>query len=195
MTGRGGGTTTYMRIKRASFGRCWKLARKICYMGEGGGKTVAALGLALRAWGHGKRVVMVQFMKGRQNIGEFKAAKKLPGFAIFQFGREEFVDLKNPSAEDKQLAKQGLIFVKDALKENPDMLILDEINLACHIGLIQTNEVVKLIESAPKKTILVLTGRYPPPELRTLCDIVTKIDDVKTIPMDKRGEPEAGFEF
>ena len=168
---------------------------KINYTGDGGGKTVAALGLALRAWGHGKRIVVIQFMKGRKDIGEFMASKKFIGFPIYQFGREGFVDLKNPDEKDKQLAKKALQFARDVLKERLDMLVLDEVNLAAHVGLIKAQDVVDIIKSAPEETIIVLTGRYPPQELIDVCDIVTKIEDLKTIPKEKRKGPKAGFEY
>jgi len=168
---------------------------KICYTGNGGGKTLAAIGLAVRAWGHGKRVVVVQFMKGREDIGEFLAAKKIPGIGVFQFGRKEFVDLKNPSEEDKKLAKEGLKFAKEALMEAPDMLVLDEVCMATSIGLLKTQDVIDLINSAPENTIIVLTGRYASQELIYECDFVTKLEDTKTIPMDQRKEAQPGFEY
>ncbi len=149
----------------------------------------------MRAWGHGKKVVFVQFMKGRKDIGEFKACKKLKGFDFYQFGRKEFVDLRIPSDEDKKLAQKGLGFARDILKKKPDMLVLDEINLAVSIGLIEEDDVLDLISSAPAKTIIVLTGRKAKDSLMEACDIVTEIEDLKTIPMEKRKGPIKGFEF
>ena len=168
---------------------------KILYTGDGGGKTIAALGLALRALGHGKRVVFVQFMKGRKDTGEFLACKRLSGCEFVQFGRVGFVDLANPSDEDKQLAHKGFDFARDALKKAPDMLVLDEVNLAVSVGLLKTDDVVDLVSHAPEKTILVLTGRDAPKALMAACDIVTKIEDIKTVPLKERKGPEKGFEF
>lgn len=65
------------------------------YTGNGKGKTTACLGLALRAIGHGLRVYMVQLMKGRA-YGELKAVENNPNFKIIQFGRDEFVNKRNP---------------------------------------------------------------------------------------------------
>jgi cob(I)alamin adenosyltransferase len=172
------------------------LGYKINYTGDGGGKTVAALGLALRAWGHGQRVVVVQFMKGRPGVGEVLASKSLSGFTIHQFGRQGFVDLKKPALEDKLRAGQGLRFAVEILKSNPPgMLVLDEVNLAVKVGLLKESDVVSLVKRAPKDTIVVLTGRGASKALLAACDFVTKIEDVKSIPVKKRKGPVAGFEY
>jgi len=151
--------------------------------GEGAGKTTSALGVALRAVGHNQKVVIVQFMKGRKEIGEYKIRKKLaPYYEIYQFGRKEFIDLKNPSEKDKELAKKGLEFAKKIIKTKPTpkLLILDEINLACAIGLLDINEVLKFLEDAKKKSITVyLTGRYAHEKLKKVADFVNEIKLVK----------------
>src|SRR4030042_6725618 len=114
------------------------------YHGSGGGKTTNALGLALRSVGHGNRVIIVQFMKGRKDIGEYKIAKRLhPDYEIYQFGREDWVDLKNPSEEDKRRAREGLLFAQKSLKLEPNLLILDEIGLAAYYGLLETDDVLE----------------------------------------------------
>lgn len=168
----------------------------INYTGDGGGKTIAALGLALRAWGHGLKVVIVQFMKGRQGVGEVLASKRLSGFTIHQFGRPGFVDLKKPALEDKLLAGQGLKFAADTLKSNPPgLLVLDEANLAVKVGLLKEADVVRLVKRAPKGTIIVLTGRGATKGVVAACDFVTRIEDVKSVPMKKRKGPVKGFEY
>ncbi len=99
--------------------------------GRGFGKTTSALGVALRCAGHrGKRAVIVQFMKGRKNVGEYKIAKRLsPNYDIHQFGSPNFVNLKHPSEIDRKKAQEGLRFaVAILMKKKPDLLVLDEIN-------------------------------------------------------------------
>jgi len=135
------------------------------YTGSGFGKTTSALGLALRAVGQGKKVVIIQFMKGWKNTGEYKIMKRLkPNYRIYQFGRKGFVNLKNPSEGDKKRAQRGLEFAKQEIKKKPFILILDEINLAARIGLVDKKDVLDLLSNIPKETSVVLTGRYAPKE-------------------------------
>ncbi len=149
------------------------------YTGEGGCKTTSALGLALRSIGHGKKVVFIQFMKGRKSIGEYKAQKKVPGLRIYQFGRKGFVNLKKPAEKDKKLAQKGLEFAKRVAKQKPDILVLDEINLAVAVGLLKERDVISFVKKIPKKTFVVLTGRRATKGLKKISDIVTEIKDTK----------------
>lgn len=150
------------------------------YTGEGGGKTTAALGLALRSVGHGHKVVVIQFMKGRKDIGEYKIARRLhPNYEIHQFGREEFVDLKNPAKEDRELAENGLKFVREVLGRRPNLLVLDELNLAVAAGLVKIEDVMKLLDEAPKDMVIAITGRQAPKELIERADFVNEVKDIK----------------
>jgi cob(I)alamin adenosyltransferase len=153
------------------------------YTGIGAGKTTNALGLALRSLGYEHRVVIIQFMKGRKDIGEFlfkeKAGKLGEKYEIFQYGREGFVNLEKPSGEDKEKAREGLQKVKEVLENPPELLILDEINLATAIGLLDTDEVVEILKKVPRKTDVVLTGRYAPYKLLISADFVNTIIPVK----------------
>ncbi|MFQ5801111.1 MAG: cob(I)yrinic acid a,c-diamide adenosyltransferase, partial [Candidatus Hydrothermarchaeales archaeon] len=89
------------------------------YTGEGEGKTTNAFGMAMRAVGHGYKVIVVQFMKGRKDeIGEYTIQKRLqPLYEVHQFGRKEFIDFKNPTPEDYELAKKGLEYAEKALEQ------------------------------------------------------------------------------
>lgn len=150
------------------------------YTGEGGGKTTAALGLALRSVGHGHKVVIIQFMKGRKDIGEYKIARRLhPNYEIHQFGREEFVNLKNPAKEDRELAENGLKFVREVLGRRPNLLVLDELNLAVAAGLVKIEDVMKLLDEAPKDMVIAITGRQAPKELIERADFVNEVKDIK----------------
>lgn len=149
------------------------------YTGSGKGKTTAALGAALRAVGHGKRVVMIQFLKGRL-YGELTAADQIEGLTIEQFGRDEFVDPKNPAPVDVELAQKGWARVHEMVRdEKLDMLILDEVNVAVSFGLIPLPEVIELIKNKPPRLELILTGRYAPDEMIELADTVTEMHEVR----------------
>jgi cob(I)alamin adenosyltransferase len=150
----------------------------IVYTGNGEGKTCAALGHALRAAGHDKKCVMIQFLKGRENIGEYKAQKLLKDyFKIYQFGSKKFVT--KVTEKDREMAKKALEFAKELYKkEKPFLLILDEINVAISMGLLKVEEVIEFLNSV-KRGIIILTGRNAPRELKEMADIVTEMREIK----------------
>ena len=85
----------------------------------------SAIGAAIRAIGHNKKVIVIQFMKGRkETIGEYKIRKKLPKYEIKQFGRKGWVNLKKPSLKDKLLAQEALDYAKLAAKKKPFLLMV-----------------------------------------------------------------------
>lgn len=150
------------------------------YTGNGKGKTTAALGLGLRAAGHGMKVIMIQFMKGKIDYGELTAAKHLPNFTIEQYGRPDFVNPDNPSKEDIKLAQQAFARAREIIRgKEHDIVILDEINVAVAFGLIELCDVLNLIKSMPESMELILTGRYMPDELAEHADLISDIREVK----------------
>lgn len=150
------------------------------YTGNGKGKTTAALGLAMRAVGHGQKVIMIQFMKGQINYGELKAAHHLPHFSIEQFGRAEFVNPENPDREDIRLAKKALVRAREILQKGVyDMVILDEIIIAVSFGLIESRDVIGLIHMTPENTELILTGRYLTDSIAEHADLISEVREVK----------------
>jgi cob(I)alamin adenosyltransferase len=149
------------------------------YTGDGKGKTTAALGLALRACGSGLRVYIAQFVKG-MHYGELDALARFGDqVTIRQFGRDCFIR-NAPTPEDIRLAREGWSEVRQVLAVEPlDLVILDEVGIALHYGLVSLEEVRTLIASRPKGTELVLTGRRIPAELFELADLVTEMREVK----------------
>lgn len=152
----------------------------IVLTGNGKGKTTAAMGQALRALGHGKTVLVIQFMKGRK-YGEVLAAEQhLPGITIVQSGLDSFVMRDNPAAVDVELAKQGLEMAREALASGShDMVILDEINVAVDFKLIPLPDLLDLIRNRPPAVDLILTGRYAAPEVLELADTVSEIQEIR----------------
>jgi cob(I)alamin adenosyltransferase len=148
------------------------------YTGDGKGKTTAALGLALRATGAGKKVYIGQFLKGK-TCSEHRVLKKFKTIKVEQYGRSGFIK-RTPQKKDIKLAKAGLNKIKKIFKAKTyDLVILDEINLALHFNLLDLGEVVQLIKTKPKTVELVLTGRYVHPRLIELADLVTVMKEVK----------------
>jgi len=150
------------------------------YTGDGKGKTTAALGLALRALGHGLKVYMIQFMKGNPDYGELRAGRRLEGLTIRQFGRTDFVDRDDPAEEDLSLARQGLEHAGAIIAAGGyDLVILDEINVAMDFGLVPVKAVLDLIENKPRGIELVLTGRSVPQSIIEAADLVTEMRELK----------------
>ncbi len=151
------------------------------YTGNGKGKTTAALGLALRAAGHGLNTWILQFMKGWIDYGELEGVRMLaPHVEIRQAGRDTFVDRRNPDPEDVRLAREGWELAKQTiLGGKPDIVVLDEINCAIDFGLLPVGEVLETLRRKPHGMELVLTGRGAPPEIIEIADLVTEMKDVK----------------
>ena len=167
------------------------------YTGEGKGKTTAALGLALRALGHGKKVIMLQFMKGDDRYGEVRMAAKLAahGFTLEQHGLPTFVKKGAPSDEDLARARRGLERAREVLEAGDhDLVILDELNVAVDYGLVDLADALDLLERRPAHVELVCTGRYAPEELRTRADYVSEVAEVKH-PWRQGLQARAGVEF
>jgi cob(I)alamin adenosyltransferase len=149
------------------------------YTGDGKGKTTAALGLALRACGSGYRVYIAQFVKG-MHYGELDALARFSDrITIRQFGRDCFIR-NEPTAEDIRLAREGWAEVRRVMSQEPvDLLILDEIGIALHYGLVSLEEARELVRDRPRSMELVLTGRKIPHELFELADLVTEMREIK----------------
>jgi cob(I)alamin adenosyltransferase len=151
------------------------------YTGNGKGKTTAALGLALRAAGHGQKVYIGQFLKG-QTYGELISIKKVfPLVTIEQFGRKGFVHVtKDPDLEDIDRAKRGLKKCLAAmLSKKFRIIVLDEINVAVDLNLLTEAEVHKFLDQRPEDVEVVLTGRYAPASFIKRADLVTEMKERK----------------
>jgi cob(I)alamin adenosyltransferase len=151
------------------------------YTGNGKGKTTAALGLALRAAGHGLRVYIGQFLKG-QLYGELSAVRRLaPLIAIEQFGRKGFIHVtENPDDEDIVRARTGLQKCLQAMLSGKfTIIILDEINVALHFHLLTEKNIHDFLDQKPEDVEVVLTGRYAPASFLKRADLVTEMKEKK----------------
>jgi len=165
------------------------------YTGEGKGKTTVALGLALRALGHGFKVHIIEFLKGGKHLGELGLVDELPNLSINQYGRycpysEEMkkgnIDCGNcrdcfmTREQEMEKTRKGL---KDAGESTSsgehDLVILDEINVAVDKEMVDLEDVLNMLEEKHPDTEVVLTGRGAHEELINAADYVTVMQEVK----------------
>lgn len=149
------------------------------YTGNGGGKSTSALGLVLRSLGHEHNVLVIQFMKWYKETGEYKF--KHPNYRIIQCGREGWHGVDNLTDEDKEMAKRGLDLVHYYLNwtKNLKLVILDEINLVVHYGLLTEDEVIDFLDGIPEEINVVMTGRHASEKLINRADFVNEIVEIK----------------
>lgn len=148
------------------------------YTGNGKGKTTAAFGLAIRALMAGKKVFIGQFVKSMK-YNETRITEFFDNISIEQFGCGCMLDRKH-NENDRAEAKKGLIKCSQELASGEsDVVILDEINIALHMGLLGTDEVLEALKHRSDNVEVVLTGRYAPPSLIDYADLVTDMQEVK----------------
>ncbi|MDN3510445.1 MAG: cob(I)yrinic acid a,c-diamide adenosyltransferase [Candidatus Jettenia sp. CY-1] len=165
--------------------------------GDGKGKTTAALGLGLRAIGHGMKVLMLQFIKGAWHTGELEAMKRLePDFRIIQLGLGFVKKFKEEQSEEAiENARVSWDYAKQEIfSDLYDMVILDEINNAVDYGLLDVKDVMMTLKEKPERLHVILTGRNAHGKIIELADIVTEMHDVKHC--YKKGiKAQKGIEF
>ena len=145
------------------------------YTGDGKGKSTAALGLALRAAGQGLHVGFIQFLKGEVS-GEHLFLEKYPAFEIIRLGKESHFKRGNP--ELAQEVQETLMLVEQKMNDY-DLLVMDEVFIAVEMGLINTRQLLELINKKPEALEIVLTGRNAPREIIKRADLVTVMTMVK----------------
>jgi len=149
------------------------------YTGDGKGKTTAALGLALRAAGHGLRTYIGQFMKG-QHYGELDALRALPLIEIEQYGDPRCIRREEVTPEHVRQAERGLERAREAMRSGAyDIIVLDEVCIAIWFGLLSVKKVLDFIAEKPEQVELILTGRRAPEALIQRADLVTEMREIK----------------
>jgi len=149
------------------------------YTGNGKGKSTASFGLALRALGAGLKVYIGQFMKG-SFYSELNSFKKFENLKLEQYGFSSCLRKEDFKKGHFTQAKKNLDRAKKILLEKKyDLVILDEINVTLHMGLLQLEDVISIIDNRPSCCELVFTGRYAHKEIIEKADLVTQMKEIK----------------
>lgn len=155
------------------------------YTGNGKGKTTASLGLAMRALGRNWKVLIVMFTKGGDNYGELVSFKNLSeqisnNLTIEQAGLDRIVYASNRNSDDEKEIKRGWDIAKKAIQNNEyQLIILDEINIAIDLKILDIDDVIDVLKNKPKTMEIVLTGRNAHPKAVEIAHLVSEIKPVK----------------
>lgn len=170
----------------------------LVYTGKGKGKTTAALGIVLRAVGHGYKVGMIQFIKGEWYYGELTGSKRLePEFEMIAAGKGfvGIIDDDHPIEDHQNAAVRALALAKEKIVSGSyDIMILDEINYAAKLKLISEQDILDIIAAKPIKMSLVLTGNYAPDSVIAAADLVTEMKEIKH-PYQQGIKAKKGIDF
>jgi len=166
----------------------------IVLTGHGKGKTTAALGVVLRAWGRDMKTVVLQFVKARtSNYGENRAAKKL-GIEMIPLG-EGFTWLSEDIEKDKATARECWELARQKIASGQyDIVVLDEMTYPMSYGWIPVEEVIDALRQRPQGLHVIITGRDAPQELIDFADLVTEMREVKH-PYQKGLKARPGIDF
>jgi cob(I)alamin adenosyltransferase len=166
--------------------------------GNGKGKTTSALGMALRACGHGMRVCIVQFMKGDLYSGEWDGIRKMECDIELHATGKGFCGKRGnpyPFSEHRANAQDAVDLVREKVASGGfDLMILDEINNAVKHGLVDLEQVLEIVRNKPTLMHMVLTGRDAPLELIDLADTVSEVREIKHA-FRKKIEPQPGIDY
>ena len=167
------------------------------YCGDGKGKTSAAIGLAVRAAGCGRRVLFARFLKN-ENSGELKILDAIPEIEVLHL-EKSYGFFKTLSGEEREEAQRMYArlwaeILERTQREEFGLLVIDESMAAYNYGLIPHEEALRFLREKPEGLEIALTGRNPGPELVELADYVSEIHKVKH-PFDRGIRARRGIEF
>ena len=149
------------------------------YTGNGKGKTTAALGLIMRAAGAGFKIYLGQFIKSLE-YHEVRILRDLPGVTVELYGEEGCIVGRRPDESDIRCVREGLARANEILRSGEyDLVVLDEIFIASHFGLVTDEELLALMDTRPENTELVMTGRYAPEAVLDHADLVTEMKEIR----------------
>jgi len=165
------------------------------YCGDGKGKTTAAVGLAVRAVGAGKHVVLTQFFKNG-NSSEIKALAALPHMTLLHCKTPHGRYSKMSDAEKLQAKADYTALLEEVLcaAQDADLLILDEAVSACNYDTIREERVIRFLEEKPETLEVVITGRNPSEALLSCADYITEMKKLRH-PYERGVKARYGIEF
>lgn len=166
--------------------------------GAGKGKTTSALGMALRACGHGLRTCIIQFMKGDVFSGERDAVRHLGGLVELHATGKGFCGIRGnpyPFSEHRADAQKAVHLAREKIASGRfDLVVLDELNNAVRLRLVDLEQALDLIRSRPPTMHLVITGRDAAPEVIALADTASEVREIKHAYREGIG-PQPGIEY
>lgn len=166
--------------------------------GNGKGKTTSAMGMVLRAAGHAMKACVIQFMKGDLYSGEWDGFKLLGDRVELIATGKGFCGIQGnpyPHAEHRKNAQEAINLVLEKMRSGRfDLLVLDEINNALHLGLVDLDQVLAILAERPERLHLVLTGRQAHEQVIEQADTVSRIDEVKHA-YRRDIEPQPGIDY
>ncbi len=167
----------------------------IVHTGKGKGKSTAAFGLVLRALGHGKRVGIVQFVKGKWETGERAALEKFADQITINTMGEGFTWETQDRQRDIAAAKTAWEKAKALIADDVhDIVLLDELNIVLRYDYLDVSDVVAALAARPAMKHVIVTGRNAKDELVEAADLVTDMTQVKH-PFRSGVKAQVGIEF
>jgi cob(I)alamin adenosyltransferase len=167
----------------------------IVHTGTGKGKSTAAFGMVLRCIGHGMRVGIVQFVKGKWETGERKVLERFPELVTCRAMGEGFTWDTQDRARDIAAAHAAWDMAKAMIADPAYRLVLlDELNIALRYDYLPLDEVLAVLKAKPRDLHVVVTGRNAKPELVEIADLVTEMALVKH-PFRGGVKAQKGIEF
>lgn len=167
----------------------------IVHTGKGKGKSTAAFGMVFRALGHGFKIGIVQFVKGKWGTGERDILEKFPDQVTIKAMGEGFTWDTQDRARDIAAAQGAWQMAKEMIADTRyKMILLDEMNIVLRYDYLDINEVVEVLKNKPRDTHVIITGRNAKDELIEIADLVTEMTMIKH-PFRDGVKAQAGIEF
>jgi len=169
------------------------------YTGEGKGKTTAAIGQTVRARGRGYEVLLIQFLKEKKGSGEISLLESLGIKVICKGGKYKWPFLNKIGEDERKKIRTEWTTLLDKITQEIsvqryDLLILDEVNVVVHYGLIDEDRVINFIKKKPDFLEVILTGRHASPRLVQAAHLVSEIRNIKH-PFEKGVKARKGIEY